>query len=127
MRNKTGILVALLMMTSVTNPSLAVGEEGNLLIFSVSGFEDKNQNNGGFQFPKSPILIPEVYLNANVLTFDEALEGTTVQLIDEDEFVVFSDFIEENQTSIVFPATLSGTYELQIVCGAITFYCYIEL
>lgn len=79
------------------------------------------------QLPKSPILIPEVYLNGNVLTFDEALEGTTVQLLDEDDIVVFSDFIEENQTSIVFPTTLSGYYKLLIVCDDITFYCEIQL
>lgn len=77
--------------------------------------------------PKSPILVPEVYLNGNVLTFDEALEGTTVQLLDEDDTIVFSDFIEENQTSIVFPTTLFGSYKLLIICSNITFYCEIEL
>lgn len=76
---------------------------------------------------RGPIYIPTVYRNGNVLTFDEALEGCTVQLLNEDEVIVFADFIGENQTSIVFPATLFGTYELQIVMGNITFYCEIEL
>ena len=76
---------------------------------------------------KGPILIPTVYQNGNVLTFDEALEGTTVQLLDEDDTIVFSDFIEENQTSIVFPTTLFGSYKLLIVCSDITFYCEIQL
>lgn len=87
-------------------------------------------DNGGGSLnprPKTPILIPEVYLNGNILTFDEALEGTTVQLLDEDDIVVFSDFIEENQTSIVFPTTLFGSYKLFIICSDITFYCEIEL
>ncbi len=87
--------------------------------------DDNNQ--GEHNNPKSPILIPEVYLNGNVLTFDEALEGTTVQLLDEDDTIVFSDFIEENQTSIVFPTTLFGSYKLLILCSNITFYCEIEL
>lgn len=82
---------------------------------------------GGNPYPKSPVLVPEVYLNGNVLTFDEALEGTTVQLLDEDDNVVFSDFIEENQTSIVFPTTLFGSYKLFIICSDITFYCEIDL
>ena len=82
---------------------------------------------GGNPNPKSPILIPEVYLNGNVLTFSEALEGTTVQLLNEDDTIVFSDFIEENQTSIVFPTTLFGSYKLYIICSNITFYCEIEL
>lgn len=88
---------------------------------------DGNNDNGGLLFPKTPILIPEVYLNGNVLTFDEAIEGSTVQLWDEDDTIVFSDFIEENQTSIVFPTTLFGSYKLLIVCSDITFYCEIGL
>ena len=82
---------------------------------------------GGNVKPKSPILVPVVYLDGNVLSFDESLEGCTVQLLDENENIVFSHSIEENQTSVTFPGTLSGTYELQIVRGSITFYCYIEL
>ena len=77
--------------------------------------------------PKSPTEIPEVYLSGNVLTFDAALEGCTVQLLDEDETLVFFDSIEENQTSLVLPSYLSGTYELQIIRGSIMFYAFIEL
>ena len=76
---------------------------------------------------KGPILVPVVYLDGHVLSFDESLEGCTVQLLDENENTVFADFIEENQTSVTFPSTLTGTYELDIVRGSITFYCYIEL
>ena len=82
-----------------------------------------NQN----QPSKSPILVPVVYLDGHVLSFDESLEGCTVQLLDESENIVFADSIEENQTSVTFPSTLTGTYELQIICGGITFYAYIEL
>lgn len=99
---------------------------GDPLHLEPSGPDDEN-NTGNHSLPKSPILIPEVYLNGYVLSFDEALEGTTVQLLDEDDNVVFSDFIEENQTSIVFPTTLFGSYKLLIVCSDITFYCEIQL
>ena len=77
--------------------------------------------------PKSPILVPVVYLDGHVLSFDESLEGCMVQLLDESENIIFADSIEENQTSVTFPGTLSGTYELQIVRGGITFYAYIIL
>ena len=77
--------------------------------------------------PKSPIQIPEVYLDGNTLSFDAAIEGCEVRLLDENEDVVFSDFIEENQTSLLLPTTLTGTFELQIVRGNIIFYCEIEL
>lgn len=77
--------------------------------------------------PKSPVQVPEVYLDGDTLYFDEALEGCTVQLVDEDEAVVFSDSIAENQTSLVLPATLTGIFELQIVTDQYIFYCEIEL
>lgn len=86
-------------------------------------------NTGGQHdpFPKSPIQIPEVYLNGDTLTFDNTIEGCEVRLLDANENVIFTDSIEENQTDLTFPSSLSGTYELQIICGSITFYCYIEL
>ena len=77
--------------------------------------------------PKSPVLAPCVYQDGNQLTFDAAIEGCIVQLVDENEDVVFSDSIEENQTSLVLPSTLTGTYELQIIQGDYMFYCEIEL
>ena len=82
---------------------------------------------GHSSLPKSPIEIPEVWQNSHTLTFDAAIEGCTVQLVDENEDVVFSDSIEENQTSLVLPSTLTGTYELQIIQGDYMFYCEIEL
>ena len=84
---------------------------------------------GGQQtpLPKSPVQIPEVWQDGHTLYFDAAIEGCTIQLLDEDENVVFSHFIEENETSLTFPSTLTGTYELQIIRGSIVFYCEIEL
>lgn len=78
-------------------------------------------------FPKSPVQTPEVYLDENVLSFDEAIEGCLVQLVDEDEDVVFADFIDENQTTLTLPSTLTGTYELQIITDSYIFYCEIDL
>ena len=76
---------------------------------------------------KSPTESPEVYLDGHTLYFDEAIEGCPVLLIDEDENVVFSDSIGENQIALTFPSTLTGTFELQIIQGNIIFYCEIEL
>lgn len=82
---------------------------------------------GGNPRPKSPVQAPDVYLEENILTFDEAIEGCTIQLVDEEEDIVFSDFIDENQTSLTLPSYLSGTYELQIITDSYIFYCEIEL
>ncbi len=120
---KSFLLLVLLMLTIGATVADPGNGGGNLPLII------KTTNPGGEhqQFPKSPIHIPAVYLDGNVLTFDAALEGCTVQLLDEEETVVFSDSIEENQTSLVLPSALSGTYELQIICGDIMFYAFIEL
>ena len=76
---------------------------------------------------KDIIQIPEVYLDGHTLSFDAAIEGCEVRLLDANENVVFTDFIEENQTSLILPSTLTGIFELQIIRGNIIFYCEIEL
>ena len=86
-----------------------------------------NQGSVHNPLPKSPVQIPEVYLDGNTLSFDADIEGCEVRLLDANENVVFTDFIEENQTSLLLPSTLTGTFELQIVQGNIIFYCEIEL
>lgn len=82
---------------------------------------------GEFPRPRNPFQEPCVWQNGHTLVFDAAIEGCIVQLVDENEDVVFSDSIEENQTSLVLPSTLTGTYELQIIQGDYMFYCEIEL
>ena len=109
--------------------SLNVKADGELLNLSIQNpiHNDDNTNEGAGVLPKSPVQIPEVYLDGHTLSFDAAIEGCTVRLLDEDENVIFSDFIEENQTSLLLPSTLTGTFELQIIRGDIIFYCEIEL
>ena len=96
------------------------------LNFSIINDDDHN-NTGGYPLPKSPVQIPEVYLDGHALSFDAAIEGCEVRLLDEYENVIFTDFIEENQTLLILPSTLTGTFELQIIRGNIIFYCEIEL
>lgn len=105
----------------------ADGDPDPLPLTILPGPGDDNVPIGGNPRPKSPIQVPEVYLDSHTLSFDAALEGCTVRLLDEDEYIIFTDFIEENQTSLLLPSTLMGTFELQIICGNIIFYCEIEL
>lgn len=121
---KTFLFFVLMLTMSTSCIASPNGNGGDSLPLTIKTTNPSGQQN---PFPKSPILAPTVYLDGHTLSFDEALEGCTIQLLDEGEVVVFSDFIEENQTSLVLPTSLIGEYELQIVCGGITFYCYIEL
>lgn len=99
------------------------------LIFSIiiGGPGDNHGDTGGNPNPKSPVQAPSISQDGYTLYLYSECEGCTIQLLDENEDAVFVDSIGESQTTFVLPSTLSGTYELQIIRGNITFYCYIEL
>ena len=78
-------------------------------------------------FPKSPILAPTVYIDGNVLTFETSCDGCVLQLVDEDDDVVYTIVIPAGTTTLVLPADLEGTFELQIIDGEWMFYSDIEL
>ena len=77
--------------------------------------------------PKSPVLAPTVYIDGYELTFETPCDGCTLQLVDEDNDVVYSIVIPIGTTMIYLPSTLSGTFELQIISGDWLFYADIEL
>ena len=120
---KKNIFVIVALVLSMT-ASFAVPEKGEPIPLVIRPIKNIGGHN---PLPKSPVQIPEVYLEDSVLYFDAAIEGCTVQLLDEDENVVFADSIEENQTTLTFPSTLTGEFELQIIQDDIIFYCIIEL
>ena len=76
---------------------------------------------------KSPVLAPTVYIDGNVLTFETPCDGCVLQLVDEDDDVVYTIVIPADTTTLVLPATLEGTYELQIIDGDTLYYADIEL
>ena len=71
--------------------------------------------------PKSPILIPEVSLDGHTLYIGTAFsDDIDVQLVSIDEVtgnetVVYSTVLYAGDQTIVFPSTLSGTYELRLI------------
>lgn len=77
--------------------------------------------------PKSPVLAPTVYIDGNVLTFETPCDGCVLQLVDEDDDVVYSIVIPAGTTSLILPSTLSGTFELQIIRDNWLFYADINL
>ncbi|MBR0046157.1 MAG: hypothetical protein IJP75_04640 [Bacteroidaceae bacterium] len=75
---------------------------------------------------RSPVALPEVYIDDYTLTFDESCIGCPLTLIDEDDNIVYTTIIDE--TGIVeLPNTLSGIFEIEIERGSITFVGEIEL
>ena len=81
----------------------------------------------GVQFPKSTVIAPTVYIDGYALMFDTPCDGCTLQLVDEDNDVVYSIVIPVGTTTLYLPTDLEGTFELQIICGEWLFYGEIEL
>ncbi len=86
---------------------------------------DPTQNHGGT--PKSPITPPSISLDGHTLYFDTPCDGCTLNIVDSNGVVVYTTVIPTGTTSLVLPATLSGEYELQIICGNYLFYGTIDL
>lgn len=123
---KKALFVLCVMMTAI---SVTVSAVEIPLAFSIiiGGPGDNHGDIGGNPHPRTPIQSPSVSIDGYTLYLYSGCEGCTIQLIDENENFVYVDSIGESQTSLVLPSTLSGTYELQIIQGNITFYCHIEL
>jgi hypothetical protein len=62
------------------------------------------------------------------LTLFSAFEDVVmVELLDEDENVVYIDWLAPGQTSLVFPNTLSGEYTIGLTVGSVYYIGVIEL
>lgn len=127
MKKKFLLLFLMMTISSSVSYMYADGDPDPLPLSITPVPGDDNIPIVGNPLPKSPVHIPEVYLDGHALSFDAAIEGCEVRLLDEYENVIFTDFIEENQTSLILPSTLTGIFELQIIRGNIILYCEIEL
>ncbi len=69
---------------------------------------------------------PVFYLDGHTLTASSFTVGSTVQLLDENDNVVFSTYIYI-EGDIQLPTSLSGTYTIEVTRGDQTFEGEIEL
>ncbi len=83
--------------------------------------------NLGNPVPKTPVQIPEVSLDDHTLYFFTPCDGYTLNLVDENDVVVYTIVIPAGTTSWILPATLSGEYELQLISGNYCFWGMITL
>lgn len=95
--------------------SVNVMAQGEIIIIP----QNEGQGNDSGDKPKGPILIPTVYYEDYVLTFDSSCIGCTIELVQDDE-VVFTGVVDTNG-EVEIPETLVGLVELRIRRGGITF------
>ena len=122
MKKKVLLIISILGMAFVTLNLNAQNGESILLQATIY---DPTKPNGGFH--KTPIQEPSVSLDGHTLYFDTPCDGCTLNIVDENDVVVYTLVIPTGTTSLVLPSTLSGEYELQIISGNYLFYGSINL
>lgn len=89
----------------------------------------KANSQGAGKPPRSPIRIPNAYIDGHILTFDSSCIGCTITLL-QDDIIIYSATVEENDNmegEVVLPDYFTGMFELQLERGSITFVGEIEL
>lgn len=89
------------------------------------GIIDPTNDNDGPH--KGPVQVPEVSLDDHTLYFFTPCDGCTLNLVDENDDVVYTLVIPGGTTSLALPSDLSGEYELQIIRGNYCFWGTITL
>jgi hypothetical protein len=88
--------------------------------------EDDTRPIGNGQ-PKSPDQPPVVYFEDYVLLFEVGHPDYVLQLVDENNVVVFSSVIPSGTTMFQLPTTLEGEYQIQLIQGNILYWGIIIL
>lgn len=88
--------------------------------------QPQNKGNVAGNKHRTPIAIPEAFIDGNSLSFDGSCIGCPATLIDEEENIVFTAVVNEDG-NMELPDNLSGTFKLQLERGSIIFVGEIEL
>lgn len=100
---------------------------GSVPIILQVGWNDPTTGSG--ERPRSPINPPSACLDDHTLYISGEHSDYTLYLVDtsgEEPDVVYQVYVPANVSAVVLPATLAGTYELQLYDGG-EFYYYSEI
>lgn len=86
--------------------------------------KEGSESNGN---PRGPVSSIIVTLEDNILTLPVNHEDFLLQILDADGFIAYSAVVSSGITQIVFPVSLSGSFEIRLVTNTYYYYGYIEL
>ena len=129
MKKKVLTIVAILCMAFSAPTSVFADGELEQVDLQVSYDNPGTQKGGPHKAPPCPsaVQIPTVFLDGYTLYFDEPCSGCTLQLVDEDEEVVYSVVLPNGTTEWELPEALTGEFKLKIIRGNYCFWGWIEL
>ena len=79
---------------------------------------------GHTPIPRSPMPTPSVYIDEQMLFTACLPYDAVLQIVDEDDDVVYTTIIPIGTDSLSLPSSLSGSYELRIIPDGSSFYFY---
>lgn len=98
---------------------------GNDVHFCVSIIDHSSTIPGDSKSPIHPLIAT---LDDHTLTFYSSFgDIVPVELFDENDNLVYTDWQAPGQTSLVFPNTLSGEYTIRLTVGSVYYIGVIEL
>ena len=78
--------------------------------------------------PKAPPRPLTIDVTNHTLTLFCSFEDVvTIELLDENENVVYTDWLAPNQITLIFPYTLTGEYTIRLIVGSTIYIGVIEL
>ena len=127
-KNVLTIAAILCMAFSAPTSAFADGEPEQIDL-QVSIIDPTLPNNGPHKAPPRvpSVQVPVVFLDGKTLYFDTPCDDCTIQLLDEDEEVVYAVVLPYGTTEWELPDGLLGEYKLQIIRGRYCFHGWIEL
>ena len=114
----------LLLLVAIIATSNMKADPTGFIIHLMEDFKTLPENGGP---NRSPVLVPEFYLDGYTLTAGSYTVGSTVELKNEDGEVVFTSYIYVEGDTVTLPSSLSGTYTIEVTRGSQTFVGEIEL
>ncbi len=83
----------------------------------------------GPRYPKAPLHIqaPDITLDGNSLFIYSNHPDYVLQLVSDDETVVFETYVSADTYQVELPSNLTGEYELQLQTESYAFVGYVEL
>ena len=131
MKKKILMIAAILCMAfAAPITAFAEGEPEQIdLQISIMNTDPTIPKGGPHKAPPRPsaVQIPTVFLDGLTLYFDEPCGALTLQLVDEDDEIVYSVVLPNGTTEWELPELASGEYILQIIRGRYCFWGWIEL
>ena len=119
-------LFMLAMMAICSIPSFAsVGDSLTIIPVELTVSYDGNKDEP--TRPHSPVQKPQIMFDGHTLYLISGCDNTTIVLRNEDEQIVYTEFVTPWTESVELSENLSGTYELRIIRGSITFVGKIDI